>query len=86
VLNRAGQHPRLGGLRAGTPWAHGRHPPAPHTLLWGEEADAKGWINLQATYNFKKAAAEHAKLLPKKYNPAAQIWLWPKTRRLLSYR
>lgn len=35
----------------------------------GEEADAQGWINLQATYDFKKAAAEHAKAIAKEVQP-----------------
>jgi plasmid maintenance system antidote protein VapI len=43
-------------------------PCASHATL-GEEADAQGWINLQATYNFKKAAAEHAKAIAKEVQP-----------------
>ncbi|RYE91837.1 MAG: addiction module antidote protein, HigA family [Oxalobacteraceae bacterium] len=35
----------------------------------GEEADAQGWLNLQATYDFKKAAAAHAKTIAKEIQP-----------------
>ena len=35
----------------------------------GEEADAQGWINLQATYDFKKASAEHVKAIAKDMQP-----------------
>ena len=35
----------------------------------GEEADAQGWINMQATYNFKVAQKAVAKVIAKEVQP-----------------
>ena len=35
----------------------------------GEETDAQGWLNLQATYDLKKAAAAHAREIAKEVQP-----------------
>lgn len=46
-----------------------RYRAAADVLLWGDIADAQGWVNLQATYDFKiaqksvvKASAKQVKL------------------------
>jgi addiction module HigA family antidote len=37
----------------------------------GDEADAQGWINMQATYDFKLAAKSVGKIISKEIKPRA---------------